>query len=178
MTDPRFGVAVHEAAHVAGHLAQGLHVASVAIAPRAFTDHGPVRPEYLTADELFKYCVATFAGPAAVHVLGGSMVSDGGSADERDARLLAKQWRELSGALNTLKKQRRDSDAWLTRARVCALALVVRHESGIRAIADALLDYGALHARQLRDLWFQLQHPAAALLIAGRAPRALRPWGY
>jgi len=37
-----------------------------------------------------------------------------------------------------------DHGARLTRARVCALALVVKHESAIRALPDALMEKRSL----------------------------------
>jgi hypothetical protein len=47
-------------------------------------------------------------------------------------------------------------------------------DRGPVAAAAALLDRGALDARQLRDLWLLIQHPAAAALMVDRERRALR----
>jgi hypothetical protein len=151
-------IAIHEAGHVAGHLSQRLHVRRVTLDP-GYCDHGEIRPDSLTTDELFKHATACLCGPEAVrHFCPG--VDDGGGRDERDALMLATF---TTG----------DPTPWITLARDPARVLVTEHTAAITAIAAALLDRDALEYRQLRNLWFQLQYPAAALL-ADREHRALR----
>ena len=164
MTELRFSIAVHEAAHCAAHFALGLPVHGVTLEP-AFVDHGEVWPASLTPDELFKYCIATYAGPAGAHLICPG-IDDGSAGDERDARKLAKHWDDLHKCKTEItNNHRRDSAAWLTRARVSALALVVRHESAIRAIADMLLEKRSLTGREAHQLFSRAGWPAAALAL-------------
>jgi hypothetical protein len=152
-------IAVHEASHAVAHLAQRLHVRSVTLQP-GYCDHGCVRPDSLTGNELFAHAVATLAGPTAVRLLCPGE-DDGGTGDEADALMLA-------------KFATTDSASWISGARDHARALVIEHTAAIMGIGTALLDPGALDYRQLRALWFSIQHPAAAALLADRERRALR----
>jgi hypothetical protein len=80
-------------------------------------------------------------------------------ADQRHAATLAKFVRD-------------DPVPWLARAQSHAQTLVIAHAGVISTMAAALLDQGELDARQICALWFQLQRPEAALLIADRERRA------
>lgn len=68
----------------------------------------------------------------------------------------------------------RHPGARLIRARLCALALVVRHETAIRAVAAALLAKGSLTAREAHQIFNRASWPAAALNGEVTKPLTLR----
>ena len=59
----------------------------------------------------------------------------------------------------------RHPGARLIRARLCALALVVKHEAAIRAIADVLLERRSLTGREAHQIFSRSSWPAAALAL-------------